>query len=55
MKKNTESNREKLAKEEVDNMDLDAMMEYTAGQFEEYYKTLTSKEFDEQWDFIFGE
>lgn len=55
MKKNTEKNREKLAKEEASNMDLDAMEEYIRDQFEEYYKTLSQKEFDEQWYSAFGE
>lgn len=55
MKRNIESNREKLAQEEASNMDLDAMEEYIRNQFEEYYKTLTPSEFDEQWDNVFGE
>ena len=54
MKKNIESNREKLAQEEASNMDLDAMEEYIRDQFEEYYKTLTPREFNEQWDRTFG-
>jgi hypothetical protein len=55
MKRNIESNREKLAKEEVNNMDIDAMEEYILDQFEEYYKTLTPIEFDNQWYNAFGE
>ena len=55
MKRNIESNREKLAKEELSNMDWDAMEEYIRDQFEEYYKTLTPIEFDEQWNSVLGE
>jgi len=56
MKKyNTEKNREKLAKEEASNMDIDAMEEYIRDQFEEYYKTLTPAEFNGQWDNVFEE
>jgi len=55
MKRNTEKNREELAKEEVSNMDMDAMEEYIRDQFEEYYKTLSYKEFNKQWDSAFGE
>lgn len=55
MKKNIESNREKLAKEEASNMDLKTMEQYVVDQFEEYYKTLTPTEFDKQWDLVFGE
>ena len=55
MKKNIESNREKLAKEEASNMDLKTMEQYVVDQFEEYYKTLTPKEFNEQWQDVFGE
>ena len=55
MKRNTEKNREELAKEEVSNMDMDAMEEYIRDQFEEYYKTLSYKEFNEQWNSAFGE
>lgn len=55
MKRNTEKNREKLAKEETSNMDIDAMEEYIRDQFEEYYKDLTPSEFDDQWEYVFGE
>jgi hypothetical protein len=55
MRKNTESNREKLAKEAVDQMDLKTMEEYIRDQFGEYYKTLSPEEFNEEWDFAFGE
>jgi hypothetical protein len=55
MKRNTEKNREKLAKGALDQMDFDAMEEYIADQFEEYYKTLSQKEFNEEWEQAFGE
>ncbi len=55
MRKNTEKNREGLAEEAASNMDLGAMEEYIRDQFEEYYKTLTHKEFNEAWKQIFGE
>jgi hypothetical protein len=55
MKKNIDSNREKLAKEEANNMDLKTMEQYVRDQFEEYYKTLSPEEFTEQWEFVFGE
>lgn len=55
MKRNIESNREKLSQEEASNMDLDSQEEYIRDQFEEYYKTLTPTEFDEQWERVFGE
>lgn len=55
MRKNTEKNREKLAKEAIDNMDIGTMEEYIRDRFEEYYKTLSPKEFDEDWKFTFGE
>lgn len=55
MKRNIESNRERLAKEELNCMDFDAMEEYIRDQFEEYYKTLSPTEFDNQWYNAFGE
>jgi len=55
MKRNIESNREKLAKAELDSMDFDSMEEYIRDQFEEYYKTLTPIEFNEQWYRVFEE
>ena len=55
MKRNIKSNRKKLAEESVDNMDLDAMVEYIRDQFEERYEELTPTEFNKQWGFAFGE
>jgi len=55
MKKNTEKNREKLAKAALDQMDFDAMEEYIADQFEAYYKTLLPKEFNEEWEQLLEE
>ena len=55
MKRNIESNREKLAKEAVSQMDLKTMEQYIVDQFEEYYKTLSPKEFNDEWDSAIGE
>lgn len=55
MKRNIESNREKLAKEAVDGMEMDALIIYANEQLIEYYKSIPQKEFNEEWELAFGE
>jgi hypothetical protein len=55
MKQNTEKNREKLAKEAYDQMDLDAVEEMVREQLEYQYAGMSSKEFNEVWTDVFGE
>ena len=46
----TEKRMEVLAKEIVDDMDMDALIMYANEQLTEYYKTISSKEFNEEWE-----
>jgi len=55
MKRNTEKNRERLAKEAYDQMDLDAVEEMIRDQLEYQYAEITQKEFNEVWLQVFGE
>ena len=55
MKRNIESNREKLAKEAVEQMDLKTMEQCITEQLETYYDMLPNKEFNEEWIQVFGE
>jgi len=54
MKRNTEKNREKLAREAVQQMDIDAMAEMIRGQLEYQYDGMSDKEFNEIWEEVFG-
>jgi len=46
----TKKRMEVLAKEIVDDMDMDALIMYANEQLTEYYKTISSKEFNEEWE-----
>lgn len=48
-------NREKLAKEAYDQMDLDAVEEMILDQLEYRYAGMSSEEFNEIWIEVFGE
>jgi len=55
MRKNTIKNREKLAAEIVEQMDLAAMVEQLKEQSESFYEGHTDEEFYKEWKIIFGE
>ncbi len=55
MKKNTEKNREMLAAEIVDQMDLDAIIEAVRDQHEDFYEGFGDEDFDAVWGEVFGE
>ena len=55
MKNNTEENREKLAMEAVDQMDIKTMCGIIREQLETYYDTLSSEDFNNEWEQVFGE
>jgi len=55
MKRKTEKNIENLAKEAYDQMDLDNVEEIIRDQLEYQYAGMTSKEFNEVWEQVFGE
>ena len=51
----TEKNIEKLAKEAVNQMDMDILIEYAEGSMEVHYKKLSDEDFTEAWTQVFGE
>ena len=55
MKRNTKKNREKLAAETVNQIELGTMIEMLRDQLEDYYEGLFNKEFNDEWDQVFGE
>lgn len=55
MRYNTEKNREKLALEAVDQMDMDTMTTVIQEQLETYYGTLLPGDFTREWEQAFGE
>ena len=52
-KQNIRNNREKLAIEAVDQMDLKDLTMMMKDQLEIYYEGLSNKEFNEEWNRIF--
>ncbi len=55
MKKNTEKNREKLAAEVVNQMDIGTMIEVLTEMHEEFYMHYTDSDLDKEWKDVFGE
>lgn len=55
MKRNVESNREKLATEVVNQMDMKDMMAALKELLETYYEELNATAFNEEWNGTFGE
>jgi hypothetical protein len=55
MKRNTEKNREMLAAEIVEQMDLDTMIEVLREQHETFYEGFSNPDFDAIWKEVFGE
>ena len=55
MKRNTKKNAEKLAKEVVDQMDMEALCESVRDQLEIFYRELSNKEFNKEWEQVFGD
>jgi len=41
---------EKLAKDIIDDMDMDSLIEYARDRMAEHFPSLSKEEFDEEWD-----
>lgn len=54
MKRSTKKNIEKLAAEAVNQMDLDTVCEMVKDLLESNYESLSGKEFNEEWEQVFG-
>jgi hypothetical protein len=54
MRKNTSKNREKLAREVVNQTDLDDLIEARVEELEDSYEDLSDEEFHELWLNVFG-
>ncbi|KKM83505.1 hypothetical protein LCGC14_1308810 [marine sediment metagenome] len=55
MKRNTEKNREMLAAEIVDQMDLGTMIDVLIEQHETFYEGFSNEDFEREWRKVFGE
>ena len=55
MKKNTKKNRERLATEIVDRMDMDTLIEFAQDQQKMFFEEHDDEEFEEVWKQVFGD
>lgn len=50
MVENTQENREKMAAEVVEGMDMDGLIEYATSQLANYYSRIDNKDFNDLWE-----